>query len=251
VGGASVRGGCPGRVRLEGPEVALRFPAYRLVATNAVVTRLLFTRHGQTEHNVLGQICTHTDGVVLSELGVRQAHNLAARLSEVPLTAIYSSPMLRAIQTATPIAQTHGLEIQPCDGLRELSAGELDGRDDEEAFAILNAALDAWCAGDDTARIGVRGDVGGDVIRRLAGVVAEVTSRHQDGVVLLVSHGGLLQMGIPWLCANLTPSYGHRRHIDNSSVIEVDVTSSDPVHATCVRWGDDVLEPTTTSVLRS
>ncbi len=245
-----MRLGRHGVVRLEAPEVALRFPAYRLVATHLAVTRLLFTRHGQTGHNVLGQICTHTDGVVLSELGVRQAQDLAARLSEVSLAAIYSSPMVRAMQTASPIAQTRGLEVQPSDELRELSAGELDGRDDEEAFAILNTALDAWCAGDDTARIGARGDVGVDVIRRLAGVVADVTSRHQDGIVLLVSHGGLLQMGIPWLCANLTPSYGQGRHIDNSSVIEIDVTSSDPVHATCIRWGEDVLDPTTASVLR-
>ncbi|MGH2770873.1 MAG: histidine phosphatase family protein [Actinomycetota bacterium] len=211
---------------------------------DGIMTRLLFVRHGETEHNVRGQICTHTDGVLLSELGVQQAADLAVRLSGVSLSAVYSSPMLRAIQTATPIAKTHGLSIRTCEALRELSAGELDGRSDEEGYAILNAALDAWCAGDDAVRIGVGGDIGVDVIHRLAVAVAKVADHHRDETVLLMSHGGLLQMGIPWLCSNLTPSYGHRRHIANSSVIEVEATSGDTLEAICVAWGDDVLTST-------
>jgi broad specificity phosphatase PhoE len=214
------------------------------------MTRLLCVRHGQTQHNLLGKICTHTDeGVVLSPLGRRQAADLALRLAGLNLAAVYASPMLRALDTARPIADAHGLPVQRCSGLRELSAGELDGRDDEEAFTILNAGLDAWCAGDDTVRIGETGDLGADVVARFRGVLGDMILWHPHETVVLVSHGGLLQIGIPWLCRNLSPSYGHRRHISNSAIIEVEVdpASREPI---CVAWGEDMCAPQMTSVLQ-
>ena len=209
------------------------------------MTRLLFVRHGETEQNVLGQICTHTDGIGLSDLGVRQARSLADRLCAVPLSAVYSSPMLRALQTAIPVADARGLPVLRCHDLRELSAGELDGRSDDEAFGLLNEALDAWCTGDDSVRIGLEGDVGVDVIQRLAGVAGEVSRLYDRQNVVLVSHGGLLQVGIPWLCSNLTPNFGHRRHIENSAIIEVEVSRD----TTCISWGDDIVSTTIPSIL--
>ena len=209
------------------------------------MTRLLFVRHGETDHNVAGKICTHTDEARLSEQGLIQARMLAARLLGVSITAVYSSPMTRAVQTASAIAERRGLSVLISEDLRELSAGELDGRSDPAAFDALNAALDAWCMGDDTVRIGQRGDVGKDVIGRLAAVTAHITSCHEGQTVVLVSHGGLLQIGLPWICSNLGPNYGLRRHIANSSVIEIESGTE----IRCVAWADAWLCPDTPAVL--
>lgn len=202
------------------------------------MTRLLFVRHGETDFNIAQRICTHTDLAKLSPRGIEQATDLARRLGTVQMAAIYSSPLGRAMQTAAVIAEAFSLPVIRCEGLRELSAGELDGRSDPVAYNELNAALDAWCNGDDTIRIAASGDVGSDVIKRLAEVISAVAPRHTGQTVLLVSHGGLLQMSLPWICANLRPDYGLGRHIPNSAVIEVEWADG---LACCVAWAGERL----------
>lgn len=63
------------------------------------------------------------DGVLdppLSPVGREQADRLARRLAEVPLGAVWSSPLRRAVQTARPVARSHGLEVRQDARLREV-----------------------------------------------------------------------------------------------------------------------------------
>lgn len=197
------------------------------------MTRLLFVRHGQTVHNSLGEISTLPPGGPLSDLGVEQARKLAAALAPRPIAAVYASPMERAVRTAEILAEPHALPVHPTPALTEVSAGELDGRADEDAYALLNSALDAWCQGNLSVRIGCNGELGRHVVRRLTGLVADLTDRHPGQTVVLVSHGGLLQTGIPWICANLSPAFGLRRLVANTAVIEV---QADGAGLTCISW---------------
>lgn len=197
------------------------------------MTRLLFVRHGQTVHNSLGEISTLPPGGPLSDLGVEQAQELATVLAPRPIAAVYASPMERAVHTAEIIAGPHALPVQPTPELTEVSAGELDGRADAEAYALLNSALDTWCQGDLNVRIGRSGELGRDVVRRLTGLVADLADRHPGQTLVLVSHGGLLQTGIPWVCANLSPAFGLRRLVANTAVIEL---QADDAGVTCLSW---------------
>lgn len=197
------------------------------------MTRLLFVRHGQTVHNALGEISTRPPGGPLSELGVAQAERLSAELASPPVAAVYSSPLDRARHTARILAEPHHLPVVVRPELTEVSAGELDGRSDAEAYAALNGALDAWCSGDLDARIGTEGDTGHGMLHRLTRLVDELSARHNSQTVVLVSHGGLLQTGIPWLCANLTPAFGLGRLLRNTAVIELHADGSD---VRCASW---------------
>jgi probable phosphoglycerate mutase len=208
------------------------------------MTRLLCVRHAETEHNVLRQISTHTHGGRLSRRGRQQAHELALRLSNIELAAVYSSPMERALQTAELVAQPHGLSVRIRDELRELSAGELDGRSDDEAFRILDAVFDTWSMGDATSRIGASGDTGTDVIQRLMDAIAGITDAHLDETVVLVTHGGLLQIAVPWVCSNLEPEYGHRRHVTNTTVIELHCGGD----IQCVSWAGTTIDRSLRSI---
>lgn len=202
------------------------------------MTRLLFVRHGQTQHNALGQISTRPPGGPLSDLGIAQSARLASQLAECVVAAVYSSPLERARRTAEILAERHGVPVLVRPELTEVSAGELDGRSDEEAFSVLNGALDAWCSGDLDARIGADGDTGHAMLSRLAGLVAELAPRHTGQTIILVSHGGLLQTGIPWLCANLTPAFGTGRLLRNTAVIEL---LADGTEVNCLSWDDSPL----------
>ena len=71
--------------------------------------RLYFVRHGQSEANVQMVISNRDLFHPLTELGRQQAEALAQSLAEVPVAAIYSSPIVRAAQTAQIVAARHGL----------------------------------------------------------------------------------------------------------------------------------------------
>jgi broad specificity phosphatase PhoE len=100
---------------------------------------LILVRHGETLHNLAGIVQGWEHGV-LSERGERQVKRLAERLSALGVTALFSSPLQRAMATARAINETTGLEIQTLDDLREMSYGDwegqsfLDVRKKDEAF---------------------------------------------------------------------------------------------------------------------
>lgn len=86
-----------------------------------------FLRHGETEANASGVISGALD-VDLTALGREQAQSAARILSSEPITAIYSSPLRRARDTAEPIARLMQLPVYIIPELTERRRGELEGR---------------------------------------------------------------------------------------------------------------------------
>ncbi|MFN2494754.1 MAG: histidine phosphatase family protein, partial [Pseudonocardiaceae bacterium] len=78
--------------------------------------RLVLVRHGETTANAAGVLDTRLPGCPLSEEGHRQAAELAQRLADEPVVAVYASRALRAQQTAAPVAARHGVAVQVLDG---------------------------------------------------------------------------------------------------------------------------------------
>ena len=96
------------------------------------VTHVVLIRHGQSQGNAEGRFGGHTD-TPLSPLGRKQAAATATALANETLNAIYSSDLPRAIETASPLAQLTGVEIQPAEAFRERSVGVMEGLTFEEA----------------------------------------------------------------------------------------------------------------------
>src|SRR5919107_4980970 len=94
--------------------------------------RLVRARHGQTTANAEGILDTRLPGHPLTEEGHRQAAELADRLADEPVVAVYASRALRAQQTAKPIAARHGLAAQVLGGVHEVFIGDLEGRQQPE-----------------------------------------------------------------------------------------------------------------------
>ena len=91
------------------------------------MTRIVLVRHGQTAWNLEARFRGRSD-VPLDDFGLKQAEAtgryIAARW---PVSAVYASPMGRAVQTAEAIARAHGLSAQPFQGLIDINFGELQG----------------------------------------------------------------------------------------------------------------------------
>ena len=91
-----------------------------------ITTRLYLIRHGQTAHSAADCFSGASD-VDLADEGRRQASCLAQRLAGERITAFYCSPLRRAIETATLVAQPHGLTPTIVAGLREIDYGRWEG----------------------------------------------------------------------------------------------------------------------------
>ena len=89
---------------------------------------LLLIRHGENDYSRTGKLAGRLPGVNLNDRGRKQAEELGKAFANIPLAAIYSSPLERAMQTAEPIAKARGLTIIPTPGLLEAHVGEWQGK---------------------------------------------------------------------------------------------------------------------------
>jgi len=89
---------------------------------------LLLIRHGENDYVKTGKLAGRLPGVHLNEKGQKQAEALGQALSDVPIKAIYSSPLERAMETATPIANARILQIIQDPDLMDTNIGSWEGR---------------------------------------------------------------------------------------------------------------------------
>ena len=164
--------------------------------------RLLLARHGLTTASQEDRYIGSTDPP-LSDKGLAQAKALATRLTKQWLTAIYSSPQLRARQTAQAIARACGLAMQIEPELREMDFGCWEGLTRAEIMARFPGQMRDWEADPAAEPAPHGGETMAQVAQRARGAYNRIMYHHGEGeVVLIVAHGGLLQA---LLCEALGP----------------------------------------------
>ncbi len=89
---------------------------------------LLLIRHGENDFVKTGKLPGQVAGIHLNERGQKQAEALGTALKDVPIKAIYSSPLERAIETATPIANARKLQVIPEPELMDTDVGSWQGK---------------------------------------------------------------------------------------------------------------------------
>ena len=88
---------------------------------------ILLIRHGENDW-VGKKLAGRLPGVHLNQNGLNQAKGLAATLQNLPIKAIYSSPLERAMETAQPLADVKKMEISICENLSEINFGGWQGK---------------------------------------------------------------------------------------------------------------------------
>lgn len=155
-------------------------------------TRLVLVRHAETEASARGR-CYGSLDVALSPAGRRQAAGLGEALRELPLAAVYASPLRRAFDTAAAVAGPQGLEAVACEGLRELDFGELEGRPYDRIQAERPELYRAWMEEPAAVRF-PGGESLADLRARVLPAAAAITARHEGEAVALVAHGGVMRV---------------------------------------------------------
>lgn len=182
--------------------------------------RLILIRHGQTASNVAQALDTAVPGAPLDETGLAQARALVQRLGAEDLDAVFSSPLLRARMTAAPLAEAHGLMLAEHQGLSEISAGELEMRNDPEAQLAYRDVFFRWLAGDLAAKV-----AGGEDARTALdrfNTVIEQARAAGTGKLVVVSHAAMLVTWLASRCSNFDPSLLHPMPLVNTGVVTLE-----------------------------
>ncbi len=154
--------------------------------------RLFFTRHGESEANVIREISNRGYRHGLTEKGRRQAVELAEKIRGAGVTRIYTSPLQRAVETAQILSRALGVPYEVADALREFDCGIAEGRADPEAWALWKSDWVEWFELGNLAYRIEGGESYLDIQARfipfIEGLVAE-KGQTADSLVL-IGHGG-------------------------------------------------------------
>ena len=146
-------------------------------------------RHGESIYNAEGRIQGQSD-VPLSEFGRRQGEAAAAALAHLPIEAIYSSPLRRAMQTALPLAEALKLPIRTDVRLMEVHAGIFQDKLRSELEDLYPEVMARWRGGDPD--FAIPGGESRRVLMHRGRKVFHEIRETGHGNVVVVTHGGLL-----------------------------------------------------------
>ena len=153
-------------------------------------TRLYLIRHGQSAGNAEGRFGGHGP-TPLSELGQQQAVKTANALAKEGISAIYSSDLQRAVQTAEPLAKLLKLRVNTSKAFRERNVGVLEGLTFDESkerypndyYALINRNI---------LHVITQGESYRQLLRRITAETRNIIRRHQGERIAIFSHTGAI-----------------------------------------------------------
>ena len=151
--------------------------------------KLYIKRHGQTDWNIAKKIQGRQD-IPLNERGHFQAQCLGKAMENRPITAVFSSPQIRAMETAIAVASPAGVPVIPVRDLMEINYGVWEGKTEEELLRDDRALYEAWWSHPaETAP--PEGESINQVNERCRQAWKEIKPQ-LTGDAAIVAHGGLL-----------------------------------------------------------
>jgi probable phosphoglycerate mutase len=199
--------------------------------------RLYFVRHGESEANVLREVSNRGFVHPLTDRGREQAHALAHNLRTIPITRLFTSPLMRAVQTAEILAEAFAVPYEVTDALREYDCGILEGRSDEECWRMHTAQREAWLRD----RLWDQRIDGGesfyDIRDRFVPFIELLCQRYaaaSDNIVL-VGHGGTYGCMLPLVLNNVSFNTVAAHGFPNTGTVVAEWTGEG---LTCLSWCD-------------
>ncbi len=189
----------------------------------AAVTTLLLVRHGDTD--ALGvRLSGRSPGVHLNAHGQAQAGRLPARLRGHAIAAVYAGPLERALETARPLADAHGLHVQEDAALTEVDFGEWTGRTFDELAAVPEWT---WFNTHRSRAPVPDGETPLQVQARIVRALDALAARHRGDTIAVVSHADVIRAAV-MLYAGAPLDFIHRFTIDPASITTILIGDAGP-----------------------
>lgn len=158
---------------------------------------LLFVRHGQTDWNAKRLVMGRRP-IPLNDVGRKQAEGLSNFLKKGKLSAVISSPVLRAMETAKAVAAPHKLKVIEDAGLAEVDYGDWVGKDFDD-LACNDAELwREYHLNPENVSL-PNGEAMPDVIKRISVFMEKVLDTYDNGRIAIVSHADVLKLAVAGL----------------------------------------------------
>lgn len=199
--------------------------------------RVYLVRHGQSVVNVQRVFSNLKVDLPLTELGMTQARTTAAHLRTVRIDAMYSSPMIRAIQTADIFRDAIGVDFEVVEEFREVQVGDLEDQPpNDEAWALHDRVIGEWWQGKFGSAF-----PNGDDFNTLSGRATRALAKLLDGKsgrsILIVAHGTIFMALVEAVCPEISMAEIGRGGNGNCSITTLDVRLVDGEPAgTLVGW---------------
>jgi alpha-ribazole phosphatase len=189
-------------------------------------TKLYLIRHGETEQNKSGILMGSTD-TPLNDQGRLQAATLGERINTLEVDSIFSSPLLRAVETAT-LVFGKDVPIITDSSLQEFHFGEWEGMHFSEIAKQYPEIWQLWLK--DWELTQIPGAEAFDAFKhRVINFVSEVVSYNPGKRVAVVSHGGCIRSLLAhFFCDSVSTGYWKFK-VDNATLAEIEFLGTLPI----------------------
>ncbi|MCK5833925.1 histidine phosphatase family protein [bacterium] len=178
------------------------------------ITTVYLVRHGETVSNVEGRFRGRVE-IPLNSDGIHQAHELADSLCNIPFSAIYSSPLPRAMQTAEPIALSRCTDIIPHPKFNNIDLGDWTNRLKSDIMAEYSELWETWITTPEHMQI-PNAETIEQVRMRSFDAIKRLVDTHSGERFAVVTHRAVLKPLIAALL-NIPEPYFWKLHLDTAS----------------------------------
>lgn len=187
------------------------------------MNRVLLMRHGENRANLTKEFSYQSVDYPLNAKGRLQARQTGEHLQGHPIQAIYSSPLLRAVETAQIVGEILGITPIIEEDFRELNVGDLESRPpNEETWAAYRRVIRAWVEGHpETAFPG--GEDYPTLWTRYERGLRKAIQAHPGQELLIVAHGGNFTLTMPTLCPGVNILDLFRAESQNASLTTIEL----------------------------
>jgi 2,3-bisphosphoglycerate-dependent phosphoglycerate mutase len=196
---------------------------------------IYFVRHGESEANLLKEFSNRGWKHPLTAKGSLQAHDLAARLNGIHFSRVYTSPLMRAVQTAHILAKELAVAYEVTDALREFDMGVAEGKRDPENWALWQLAIDNWLLHAQVDFCVEGGESFTDMRQRFVPFIDQLQAQYggAEHNLLCVGHGALYTCMLPLVLANVQHSDLFGKSFPNTAYV---LAVEKPSGLVCLEW---------------
>ncbi len=180
------------------------------------MVKIYLVRHAEAMGNVKEFFQGRTDAVI-SPKGEKQLDRLAERFRDIPIEAVYSSPLVRAYSTAQAVNRYHGFDIIRDDELMEINGGDWEGvywaelpKRFPEELRIWNECIEKFQAPNGESTL--------DVYNRLSAAIDVIAAANRGRTIAVVSHGMAIKAYLTYAEGRAWENYVDSGWSDNTAV---------------------------------
>ncbi len=186
----------------------------RLRKNNLKRTCIIIVRHGECKGNREGLFRGRSD-FPLNEVGLYQARELAREIKTMQPTRVFTSPLLRAMQTAKAIRQECNIEVEEREALNNIKLGPWEGKSKDYIAQKYPEQWQVWL--NEPEKLIIPGMESLDAVQeRAKRDLDDIIKHHWGETVIVVSHRAVLKPLIA-SCLGLSKPYFWRIHLDTAS----------------------------------